>query len=255
MHNKIFCGDAEIIEKTKLSDDVYSLTVKCDIKPEYGQFVHIRVPGFTLRRPISICGYDEKNAAMRLVFQVRGEGTRVLSAFGVGDFVDIMAPLGRGFTLLPDAKKVILCGGGIGTPPMLALAEYYGSRAVAINGFATAGSIILNEDFKRFGSETVICTNDGSCGIKGFVTAALEEHIAQGADAVYACGPIPMLRAVAAVAQARNVFCEVSLEERMGCGVGACLVCTCAKNDGSSARVCKDGPVFNATEVDWEWLT
>lgn len=251
MQKKIFCGDAKILEKTKIAEDVYSIIVESNIAPKCGQFAHIRVPGFTLRRPISICGYDEKNASMRLVFQVRGEGTRTLSTLCVGDFLDIMTPLGNGFTLLEDAKRVLLCGGGIGTPPMLALAEFYGNRATAINGFANEKSIILDEDFKKLGCETILCTNDGSCGIKGFVTTALEQEINKGADAVYACGPMPMLKAVAELSKKHKIFCEVSLEERMGCGIGACLVCACAKDDGTPARVCKDGPVFNALEVEW----
>lgn len=251
MQNTKFSDTTIILEKSSLARDVYSISVRCPVKPQCGQFAHIKVPGFTLRRPISICGYDEKSGAMRLVFQVRGEGTRALAMLPEGTALDILAPLGHGFTLLPDAKRVILCGGGIGTPPMLPLAAHYKERALSINGFANAESVILGRDFEACGCETIICTEDGSRGIKGFVTLPLEQALANGADAVYACGPLPMLRAVAALCEKSGVFCEVSLEERMGCGVGACLVCTCEKADGLPARVCKDGPVFNAAEVKW----
>ena len=251
MQNNKFADVTIITGKKALARDVYSITVRCPVKPSCGQFAHLRVRGYALRRPISICGYDEKSNEMRMVFQIRGEGTRALAELSVGDSLDIIAPLGHGFTLLPNAKRVILVGGGIGTPPMLPLAEYYGTRAVSVNGFANAESVILNEDFVKTGCKAVICTDDGSRGVHGLVTLPLKEALESGADAVYACGPKPMLRAVAELSAAAGVFCEVSLEERMGCGVGACLVCTCEKSDGSAARVCKDGPVFNASEVKW----
>ena len=167
----------------------------------------------------------------------------------------MLAPLGHGFTINPKAKKVVLIGGGIGTPPMLPLARFYGDKAVAISGFRNASAVILQEDFINTGAETVLCTDDGSAGIHGFVTEPLKELAKQGGiDAVYACGPMPMLKGVAAICKENGIFCEISLEERMACGVGACLGCACRTlRDGDEyfAHVCKDGPVFNAEEVLW----
>lgn len=169
------------------------------------------------------------------------------------DRIDLIGPLGKGFTLLEPSKKAAVIGGGIGTPPMLELARHYGRNAVAVIGFRSAGAVILREDFEACGAQTVICTDDGTMGRHGFVTAALEELLtAETPDIIYACGPHPMLKGVAALADSRGIRCEVSLEERMGCGVGACLVCACKTVKNSKeyfAHVCKDGPVFDAKEV------
>ena len=160
------------------------------------------------------------------------------------------------FTLLPDAKRVVLLGGGIGNPPMLPLAQYYQERATVISGFRSAEFVILQEAFQAAGAETILCTDNGTVGRHGLVTEPLQELLqTQQIDAVYACGPKPMLRAIANLANNADVFCEVSLEERMGCGIGACLVCACKlEREGKpvSAHVCKDGPVFSAKEVVWE---
>lgn len=170
--------------------------------------------------------------------------------------MDVLGPLGHGFTLLPDAKRVVLLGGGIGNPPMLPLAQYYQERATVISGFRSAEFVILQEAFQAAGAETILCTDNGTVGRHGLVTEPLQELLqTQQIDAVYACGPKPMLRAIANLANTADVFCEVSLEERMGCGIGACLVCACKlEREGKpvSAHVCKDGPVFSAKEVVWE---
>ncbi len=249
-------GEYLIQSKKNLAKNVYDLTVACPemaSAAEPGQFVHIRVEGKSLRRPISICGIDREAGCLRLVFEVRGEGTARMADWRAGDRIDLIGPLGKGFTLLDPSKKAIVVGGGIGTPPMLALARHYGRNAAAIIGFRSAGAVILKEDFEAAGAQTIVCTDDGTMGRHGFVTAALEELIAAGeADIVYACGPHPMLRGVASLADSRGVRCEVSLEERMGCGVGACLVCACKTVKDSKeyfAHVCKDGPVFDAKEV------
>ncbi|MDE6539960.1 MAG: dihydroorotate dehydrogenase electron transfer subunit, partial [Ruminococcus sp.] len=218
-----------------------------------GQFVHIRTGNFTLRRPVSICGIDSEKGTLRIVFEVRGEGTAEISRLNQGDVIDMLAPLGHGFTINPEFKKVILIGGGIGTPPMLPLAEIYGTKATVITGFRSADAVILQEDFKKTGAETILCTDDGTTGIHGFVTTPFSEIIT-GAEAVYACGPMPMLKNIAGICKENNIFCEISLEERMACGIGACLGCACrtVRNDEEYfAHVCKDGPVFNAEEVLW----
>ncbi len=251
-------GSYIIAEKTAIAREIYSFTISC---PEVaqaasaGQFVHIRANGFTLRRPVSICGIDKENGTLRIVFEVRGDGTAEIARLNKGDLIDMLAPLGHGFTIDKSFKKVVLVGGGIGTPPMLSLAAEYGSRATAISGFRSANAVILQDDFKKFGAETVLCTDDGSLGIHGLVTAPLEDIMKEGGvDAVYACGPMPMLKGVAKICSENGVFCEISLEERMACGVGACLGCACRtkRNDEEYfAHVCKDGPVFNAEEVLW----
>ena len=251
-------GQYIIAEKTAIAREIYSFTIVC---PEAaaaacpGQFVHIRAKGFTLRRPISICGIDKEKGTLRIVFEVRGEGTSEITKLNKGELIDMLAPLGHGFTVDNSFNKVILIGGGIGTPPMLPLAKLYGSKAVAISGFRNASAAILHDDFRSTGAETILCTDDGSAGIHGFVTQPLAELTEKGGiDAVYACGPMPMLKNVAKICKEKGIFCEISLEERMACGIGACLGCACrtVRNDEEYfAHVCKDGPVFNAEEVLW----
>ena len=245
-----------IIRKQNLARGVYDYTVHCpDIAAEAvpGQFVHIRVPGFQLRRPISICGIDRERGALRLVMEVRGEGTEVLSRLNEGELIDLLGPLGHGFTLLPPEKKAVVVGGGIGVPPLLGAISHYGNNGTAITGFRSASAVILQDDFKAAGTRAILCTDDGTAGEHGFVTAALQKLLeSETPDIVYACGPMPMLRAVAKMAEEKGIMCEISLEERMACGVGACLGCACrtVKNgvEGYS-HVCKDGPVFNSREV------
>ena len=251
-------GQYIIKEKSAIAREIYSFTIAC---PEVaaaaapGQFVHIRAKGYTLRRPISICGIDEENGTLRIVFEIRGEGTAEIAKLNQGDLIDMLAPLGHGFTVDNSFKKVVLIGGGIGTPPMLPLAKAYGEKAVAISGFRNASAVILQEDLRKTGAETILCTDDGSAGIHGFVTQPFKELAEKGGiDAVYACGPMPMLKGISAICKENGIFCEISLEERMACGIGACLGCACKtkRNDEEYfAHVCKDGPVFNAEEVLW----
>lgn len=216
-----------------------------------GQFVHVLVPGKTLRRPISVCDIDGDN--IRIVFEIRGEGTKILSECEVGDRINIIAPLGKGFAI-PEDKKIALIGGGIGVPPMLYCAAQAGERAVVINGFRDKSAVILTEDFKKTGCRLIETTDNGTYGIHGFVTAPLEEMIDE-VDLVCACGPMPMLKNIAGIAKKHGKECYVSLEQRMACGVGACLGCAVAvkREDGSMTyqHVCKNGPVFNAEEVIW----
>lgn len=248
-----------ILEKRAIAKDTFSFTLLC---PEIakiacpGQFVHILPKGFGLRRPISIAGIDPEAGTLRIVFAVRGKGTDVLADLHQGDDMDMIAPLGRGFTLMPDAQHVVLVGGGIGVPPMLPLAKYYGEKATAVSGFRSYPQVILQEDLAAAGSRTICCTEDGTAGdTKGFVTDVLEQLLQMGVDAVYACGPTPMLRAVSEVCIRTATYCEVSLEERMACGIGACLGCACKTKNASGeeqfVHVCKNGPVFRAEEVQW----
>ena len=245
-----------IKENTAIAKDIFSMVIKCPqvaAEAQPGQFVHILPAGATLRRPISICGIDSDEGTLRIVYAVKGEGTKKISQMREGENIDMLAPLGHGFTVNDSFKKVVLVGGGIGLPPMLPLAKAYREKAVCISGFRSFDAVILQEDLKTLGAETILCTDDGSVGRKGLVTEPLKELLEKGGiDAVYACGPMPMLKGVASICNEKDVFCEISLEERMGCGVGACLVCACkTKKDGQEhfSHVCKNGPVFDAKEV------
>lgn len=252
------CNVYPVIEKTEISTGIFSYVILC---PEVaknakcGQFVHIRVPGFTLRRPISICDIDKENGTIRIVFEIRGKGTEKLTEINTGDEIDMIAPLGNGFTLneIPEGKKIVVIGGGIGVPPLYAVAKNYGTQAIAIIGFRSHDKIILQSDFTSAGAETITCTDDGSYGVKGVVTIPLFEKLEQESIAkIFACGPTPMLKAIIGAAKLYNIPCEVSLEQRMACGVGACVGCACTINRGGkqfTLRVCKDGPVFKAEEV------
>lgn len=249
-------GQYPIIKKENIAKNCYDFTVKCPDIAEgavAGQFVHIKAEGFTLRRPISICEINKSEGTIRVIFEVRGDGTEKIANLNIGSTMDIIAPLGNGFTLLDKTKKAIVVGGGIGVPPMVEVAKHYGKNATAIIGFRSANAVILNDDFKNIGSNVMLCTDDGTMGIKGYVSTALEERLKNDkADIIYACGPKMMLKSVIELADKYNVLCEVSLEERMACGVGACLGCACktVKNGKEHmSHVCKDGPVFSSKEV------
>ena len=249
---------APVLEKQALAGNIYRMVLLCPAIAETavpGQFVHLLPVGCTLRRPISICEINREKGTLTIVFEVKGVGTDVLANVRTGENLDVLGPLGHGFTILPDAKRVILVGGGIGNPPMLSLAQVYGTRAAAICGFRSASVVTLQQEFQGTGAETILCTDDGTAGRHALVTEPLKELLADGgADMVYACGPRPMLKFVAAAAKDAGVPCEVSMEERMGCGIGACLVCACQlEREGKPVmgHVCKDGPVFPAEEVVW----
>jgi dihydroorotate dehydrogenase electron transfer subunit len=245
----------EIIEKKVLTDAVFSITVSCDELAKQstaGQFLHIKCgEARILRRPISICSI--KGDGIRFVFEVKGEGTRWLSEQSVGEKLNILGPLGKGFDI-PNGK-IIVVGGGVGTPPMLLVAESVSKNNVtAILGFRSADRIILTEEFKEACDKVIITTDDGSMGIHGAVTKPLEELLKTDEYiAVMSCGQLLMQKAVADICTKHNVPCQVSLEERMGCGVGACLVCACATifEDTQMSRVCIDGPVFSSSNIVW----
>lgn len=243
-------GSFPIIQKDLLAPGVFSLHLRC---PEIasqtrpGQFVHLRAGGFQLRRPISVCAYDE--TTLRLVFQIRGAGTEALAALEPGACLDLLGPLGNGFPDLPEDARVVLAGGGIGVPPLLALAAKY-RKATALLGFRNKEAVILEQDFAGL-CDTRVATDDGSYGHHGLVTELLRRRLDEGrADMIFACGPAVMLKGVVALAGETPV--KISVEERMACGVGACLVCACRTvKDGKEiySHVCKDGPVFDGREV------
>lgn len=252
-------GKYPITAKTSLAKGIFAFDIFCPEVAELaaaGQFVQAAAEGFFLRRPISICDIDKQEGTIKLVFEIRGKGTDKLAGLNKGDFIDIIAPLGNGFKVL-EGKKAVCVGGGIGVPPMVGIAKQYGENCTAISGFRNMAAVILQEDFKKYGVSTILCTDDGSAGTKGFVTDALKELISKDKpDIIYACGPMIMLKKVADLAQENGIECQVSLEERMACGVGACLGCACkAKGDNGEVvhkHVCKNGPVFDSKEVVFE---
>ncbi|HIU32810.1 MAG TPA: dihydroorotate dehydrogenase electron transfer subunit [Candidatus Caccousia avistercoris] len=242
-----------IVNKETLAQGIYSVWVEAGelaAAARPGQFAQIYAPGKTLRRPISIC--EIQGDRLRFVFQVRGEGTALLAQAGEGECWDILAPLGHGFDLGSLDRRVCFVGGGIGVPPLVEAAKAFGANAVAVTGFRSRDAVILQEDFRKNGNEVILVTDDGSAGLQGLVT----EHLPQDCQALFACGPTPMLRAVAAEAQRRGIPCQLSLEQRMACGVGACLGCAVKLNTGDGGwrygHVCKDGPVFQAGQVAFD---
>lgn len=221
-----------------------------------GQFVHLTCgEGNLLRRPISICDADSETGTLTMLYEVKGDGTAWLAARRAGDKIDVLGPLGHGFDAAKLGARPVLLGGGIGVPPMLLTAKTCAKNGAAVTmiaGARTRDLVVLEPEFSDF--DYTVCTDDGSYGVHGFVTDVLREKIT-GATGVAACGPKPMLKAIAAIAKQAGVPCQVSMEERMGCGIGACLVCACAlsaKNGETRyGHVCKDGPVFDAEEVQW----
>ncbi len=250
-------GETLLLKKEKLNKTTYRFTLKSDVISTIGtagQFVNIRCGEKTLRRPISICKYDRNHNCIVIVFEVRGEGTKWLSECNEGDKLDVLGPLGNGFNTEIQGKA-LLVGGGIGTPPMLGVANELKGNCDAIIGFKNIESAILVNDFIDVCEDVTIMTDDGTMGEKGFVTQPLVKALESNEySTVYACGPTPMLKAISEICIEKKIDCFVSLEERMGCGIGACLVCACKtkhKDKEKFSHVCKDGPVFKAEEVVW----
>lgn len=237
---------AQILSNTPIAKDVYAMELKSDIAPltKPGQFVQVGLPGLYLRRPISVSWTE--GDTLRLVYKIMGKGTDLMHTLKPGDEISLLGPLGTGF---PIAQKdeVVLMGGGVGTPPMLITAKAYLDAGVKVNvilGFNTQQEVFYVSDFEQLGIEPVVCTMDGSLGVKGTV---LDGAKAAGIDCpfVLACGPLPMLRAI------QNTYQDgyISLECRMGCGFGVCLGCVVTDVNGVQVRVCKNGPVFPIGKV------
>ena len=249
----------EIGSRERLTKSVFKLGVVNDEFADLvraGHFANIKCGRENLlRRPISVCGvYDDE---VVFVYEVRGAGTEWLSERRPGEFLDIHGPLGKGFDF--PGGRILVVGGGIGCPPMLFAAQtmrLFRVDTTAVLGFRNADSIILKDHFRAFCDNVYVTTDDGSFGIQGTVAAPLEKLLEKGGyEAVFACGPRAMLSAVASLCARYDTQCQVSLEERMACGVGACVVCACATRIGgvdSMSRVCRDGPVFDAGEVVWD---
>ncbi|PYG89916.1 dihydroorotate dehydrogenase electron transfer subunit [Ruminiclostridium sufflavum DSM 19573] len=253
----------QISDMQMLCEDVYRMKIKSEyvsLNAKPGQFVNIRCGGIDalLRRPISICDVDRENNTFDIVFQIKGKGTEKLCHKCAGE-VDIMAPLGNPFSLDDKYKSICVVGGGIGTFPLLYLLKSStASEKTALMGFRSESAVVLEEQFKAAANTVEVVTDDGTYGKKAFVTELLEQRILeQKPDIVYTCGPAPMMRKVAAIAEKSDIACQVSMEQRMGCGIGACLVCACKTKKGGNddwgfSHVCKDGPVFWSTDVCWE---
>ena len=234
--NRWLKGD---IWEMRLIGDVYPITAP-------GQFINVKADGHFLRRPISVCDWDEETAMITIVYKVVGKGTEALSRMQSGQALDVLCGLGNGFDVSKCGKKTLVIGGGAGVPPMYGLAKELlraGKTPVAILGFNTIKEMFYVDNFQALGIETIVTTADGSYGVKGFVTDALPEEY----DYFCACGPLPMLTAVSDAASTSGLL---SFEERMGCGFGACMGCTCKTKYGDK-RICKDGPVLEKEEIIW----
>lgn len=246
---------AIVLEQRILAEGVYSMWLSTSIAKEAvpGQFVSLYCEEHSrlLPRPISICEIDKKRSAIRLVYRLAGEGTKEFSALQTDDEVKVLGPLGNGFPL--EGEHPIVIGGGIGVPPMLELAKSLSAKATIVLGYRDE-QLFLKEQFEDYG-QVEIATDNGAVGVHGTVVDVLEQKQITG-DVIYACGPKPMLVAVKRYAMEHEIKCYVSMEERMACGIGACLGCVCqtkeedAHSHVHNTRVCKDGPVFLAEEVE-----
>lgn len=228
----------DIVFLMKLEGDTSSITAP-------GQFINISLDGFYLRRPISICDYDDKE--ITIIYKTVGEGTLAMSRLPVGAELDVLCGLGNGFNVAKCGEKPVLIGGGVGIPPLYNLCKKLislGKNVTVILGFNTESEIFYKDEFSALGAEVIVTTVDGSCGVKGFVTDALKNI---NYDYFYTCGPMPMFRAIEKTASTSGQY---SFEERMGCGFGACMGCSCKTKYGNK-RICKDGPVLDREEIIW----
>lgn len=259
-------------EKIVSDPDIYLMGLSASLianEAKPGQFIHIKCSKDNyplLRRPLSIHRIDKEKGEIYILFQVVGEGTKLLAQKEVGDNLDVLGPIGNGFNIYPESKKIMIVGGGIGVAPLLALCE--GSirqekEVRVLIGALKKELVIEEENFRNLGAKVDVATDDGSYQYKGLVTDLLERVIKEGwlADQIFACGPKPMLKKINEIALKANIDYQVSLEERMGCGIGACLGCVCKiKTKGKKEekvkyeykRVCVDGPIFEGSEVVWD---
>ena len=238
----------EIKSNTALTKTVYKMELKGDVSDitSSGQFVNIKLDGFYLRRPISV--NDCENEILTIIYKVVGKGTEQMAKMQAGEKLDVLTGLGNGYDLSLSGDKPVLLGGGVGVPPLYMLCKKLiaeGKKVSVILGFNTKDEVFCEEDFKKLGADVYVTTADGSYGIKGFVTDALKDI---DYSYFYTCGPEPMLKAVF---KSTNTSGQFSFEERMGCGFGACMGCSCKTVTGYK-RICKDGPVLKKEEILWE---
>ncbi len=247
---------AKILRQEELADGIYSMWIETNAAAvaHPGQFVSLYTgdEAYLLPRPISICEIDNERSALRLVYRVVGKGTKDFSQLKAENTIKIMGPLGNGFPI--EKGNAVVIGGGIGVPPMLELVKQLPGSVVAVMGYRNA-ELFLKEEFDETADAVLVATDDGSVGTHGTVVDALREYNVMG-DVIYACGPKPMLTAIKAYAAEKGIKCYISMEERMACGIGACLGCVCESTEVDehshvkNKRVCKDGPVFLAEEVE-----
>lgn len=235
----------KILSNEKIAKDVYKMILEGDTQyiTAPGQFINIKLNDKFLRRPISVCDCDD--STITIIYKVVGSGTEYMSTLEEGEILDILTGLGNGYDISKSTKPLLI-GGGVGVPPLYLLAKKLiaaGQSPVVILGFNTKDEIFYEEEFKSIGCDVRVTTVDGSYGIKGFVTDAFPDDY----DYFYTCGPMPMFRAIEKVAVTSGQY---SFEERMGCGFGACMGCSCKTKYGSK-RICKDGPVLEREEIVW----
>ena len=246
---------AKVVRQQQIDEGIFDMELsfpKGATLAKPGQFIamYCNDKSKLLPRPISICGINPTEGTLRVVYRVAGEGTKEFSEMKAGDTLEVMGPLGNGFTM--KNEKAIIIGGGIGIPPMLELAKQLDAEKTVVLGYRT--STFLKEEFEEV-CDVKIATEDGSQGAKGTVIDAIEKYGVEG-KVIYACGPMPMLKALAAYAEEHGMEAQISLEERMACGIGACLGCVCKTKEKDhhrnvhNKRICKDGPVFLSTEVE-----
>lgn len=245
MDKRIF----EIESNRPLTEQVFEMRLRGDATAirRAGQFVNIAVEGLFLRRPISVCDFTDDS--LTLIYKVVGEGTARMAKMQAGERLDILTGLGNGFDADRTTSKALLVGGGVGVPPLYRLTKDLvarGKEVTAVLGFNRADEIFYADEFAAAGAKVIIATADGSVGTKGFVTDAIREN-GVVFDYFYACGPLPMLRALC---DATATDGELSFEERMGCGFGACMGCSCKTHNGNK-RICKEGPVLRKDEIIW----
>ena len=236
----------EIKTNEKIADGIYKMILsgETDSITAPGQFINIKLDSFFLRRPISVCDYDENTVT--IIYKTVGAGTEKMSTLKSGEKLDVLIGLGNGFDTQKSGDNPLLIGGGVGTPPMYNLAKKLsenGKNVTVVLGFNSKSDVFYEKEFKALGVNVIITTADGSYGKKGFVTDALPENYSY----FYACGPLPMLKAVYNKTKTSG---ELSFEERMGCGFGACMGCSC-KTKYKNKRICKDGPVLLKEEIIW----
>ena len=253
----------ELIKKEQIKSDIYKYSVKSDkmanqAKP--GQFLEIRVTDSIepfLRRPISIHNVKKDEGIIEFIFQVKGKGTELLSERKEGELIDIIGPLGKGTFNTNGYEKIAIIGGGIGIFPLYELAKQAKESGKNVNmylGFRNKDFVILENEYKEVANNFTLATDDGSYGKNGFAINFLKDDISKNpVDCIYACGPLPMLKAVQALAKEKNIPCQLSLEERMGCGMGVCIGCAVkykTETEDTFKRVCREGPVFDANTVE-----
>lgn len=241
-------GIYTIGENTKIAKDVYFMTLYGDTSfiTAPGQFINIQLDGFFLRRPISICDWDKEK--IDIIYKVVGAGTEAMAKMTKGQTLDVLTGLGNGFTINAESEKPLVIGGGVGTPPMYNLAKQLiaqGKKPTVILGFTSADDVFYEKEFASLGCDVYVTTNDGSYGTKGFVTDVIKTLTDY--DYFYTCGPEPMLKAIASATECSG---QLSFEERMGCGFGGCMGCSCKTLTGNK-RICKEGPILVKEEIIW----